>query len=130
MNQDEQAIHQLIETWLSATRAGDIDTVLNLMSDDAMFMSAGQPPMIGREAFARGLTKVLSENVIESTSEIAEVVVCGDLAYCRTRLTVTFTSKHGNLPILRNGDTLSILRKEADGKWRLTRDANMLASAA
>ena len=130
MNQDEQAIHQLIETWLSATQAGDIDTVLNLMSDDAMFMSPGQPPMIGREAFARGLTKVLSDNVIESTSEIAEVVVCGDLAYFRTKLTVTITSKHGNLPILRNGDTLSVLRNEADGKWRLTRDANMLASAA
>lgn len=130
MNQDEQAIRELIETWLRATQAGDIDTVLNLMSQDAMFMSAGQPPMIGREAFARGLTKVLSENVIESTSEIAEVVVCGDLAYCRAKLTVTITSKHGQLPILRNGDTLSVLRKEADGKWRLTRDANMLASAA
>ena len=130
MNQDEQAIHDLIETWLRATQSGDIDTVLNLMSEDAMFMSAGQPPMIGREAFARGLTKVLSENVIESNSEIAEVVVCGDLAYCRTRLAVTITSKHGQLPMLRNGDTLSILRKEADGRWRLTRDANMLASAA
>ena len=130
MTQDEQDIRQLIELWLSATQAGDVDAVLSLMSDDAMFMSPGQQPMIGREAFARGLTKVLSENVIESTSEIAEIVVCGDLAYCRTRLAVTISSKHGQLPILRNGDTLSILRKEADGKWRLTRDANMLASAA
>ena len=130
MTQDEQDIRQLVELWLSATQAGDVDAVLSLMSDDAMFMSAGQQPMIGRDAFARGLTKVLSENVIESTSEIAEIVVCGDLAYCRTRLAVTISSKHGQLPILRNGDTLSILRKEADGKWRLTRDANMLASAA
>ena len=130
MTQDEQDIRQLIELWLSATQAGDVDSVLSLMSDDAMFLSAGQQPMVGREAFARGLTKVLSENVIESNSEIAEIVVCGDLAYCRTRLAVTITSKHGQLPMLRNGDTLSILRKEADGKWRLTRDANMLASAA
>jgi uncharacterized protein (TIGR02246 family) len=130
MTQDEQDIRNLIETWLSATQAGDVDTVLALMSDDAMFLSAGQQPMIGREAFARGLNKVLSENVIESNSEIAEIVVCGELAYCRTKLAVTISSKHGQLPILRNGDTLSILRKEADGKWRLTRDANMLASAA
>jgi ketosteroid isomerase-like protein len=27
----------------------------------------------------------------------------------------------------RSGYTLSILRKEADGKWRLWRDANMMA---
>ena len=130
MTQDEQEIRQLVETWLMATQAGDVEAVLALMSDDVMFMSAGQPPMTGREAFARGLNKVLAENVIESTSEIAEIVVSGDLAYCRTKLTVTITSKHGQLPILRNGDTLSILRKEADGKWRLTRDANMLAAAA
>lgn len=130
MTQDEQEIRQLVETWLMATQAGDVEAVLALMSDDVMFMSAGQPPMIGREAFARGLNKVLAENVIESTSEIAEIVVSGDLAYCRTKLTVTITSKHGQLPMLRNGDTLSILRKQADGKWQLTRDANMLAAAA
>lgn len=130
MNQDEQDIRKLVETWLAATQAGDVPAVLSLMSDDAMFLSAGQPPMVGREAFARGLTKVLSENVIESTGEIAEVVVNGDLAYCRTKLSVIITSKHGQLPMLRSGDTLSILRKEADGRWVLTRDANMLAAAA
>ena len=130
MNQDEQDIRQLIETWLSATQAGDVEAVLSLMAEDAMFMSAGQQPMVGREAFARGLNKVLQEHVIESTSEIAEIEVSGDLGYCRTKLTVTITSKHGNLPMLRSGDTLSILRKGADGKWMLTRDANMLASAA
>lgn len=130
MSQDEQEIRGLIELWLSASQAGDVDAVLSLMSEDAMFMSAGQQPMVGREAFARGLNKVLAENVIESTSEIAEIVVSGDLAYCRTKLGVTITSKHGQLPILRSGDTLSILRKGADGKWVLTRDANMLAAAA
>lgn len=130
MTQDEQEIRGLIEMWLSATQSGNVDAVLSLMSDDAMFMSAGQQPMIGREAFARGLNKVLAENVIESSSEIAEVVVSGDLAYCRTSLTVTITSKHGQLPLLRHGDTLSILRKGTDGRWVLTRDANMLASAA
>ena len=130
MNNDEQAIRQLIETWLSATQAGNVDTVLSLMAEDAMFLSAGQEPMVGRDAFARGLVKVLSEHVIESNSEIVEIVVSGDLAYCRTRLAVTITSKHGKLPMLRSGDTLSILRKAEDGRWRLTRDANMLAAAA
>ena len=130
MNNDEQAIRQLIETWLNATQAGNVDTVLSLMAEDAMFLSAGQEPMVGRDAFARGLVKVLSEHVIESHNEIVEIVVSGDLAYCRTKLAVTITSKHGKLPMLRSGDTLSILRKAEDGRWRLTRDANMLAAAA
>jgi ketosteroid isomerase-like protein len=43
---------------------------------------------------------------------------------------VTVTSRHGKLPVQRTGHTLSILRKGGDGQWRLTRDANMLASPA
>lgn len=52
------------------------------------------------------------------------------MAYCRTRLTVTIISKHGKLPLRRTGLTLSILRKGANGKWLLTRDANMLSASA
>lgn len=129
MSSDEQAIRQLIERWISATREGDVDTVLGLMAPDVIFLVAGQPPMQGRDAFAKSLNTVLSENVIESASQVDEVVVSGDLAYCRTRLSVTITSRHGMLPMQRTGHTLSILRKGTDGQWLLTRDANMLAPA-
>ncbi|MES2317375.1 MAG: SgcJ/EcaC family oxidoreductase [Pseudomonadota bacterium] len=128
MSDDEQAIRALISRWLAATRDGDVDSVLELMSPDVVFLVAGQPPMQGRDAFANGLRKVLSDSAVESSSEIDEVTVCGDTAYCRTRLSVTITSKHGKLPLQRTGHTLSILRKGGDGKWQLTRDANMLAS--
>ncbi len=128
MSADHDAIRQLIETWLRATREGDIDAVLALMAPDVVFLVAGQPPMEGRDAFAQGLQSALANSAIESTSEIDEITVCGDLAYCRTRLSVTVTSKHGKLPLQRTGHTLSILRKGSDGKWLLTRDANMLAA--
>lgn len=124
---DEQQIAALIERWLAATREGKVDEVLSLMAPDAIFLTAGQPPMEGHEAFAATLRAVLSDHQIESSSEIEEIVVVGDLAYCRTRLAVTIVSNHGQLPLRRTGHTLSILRKGADGAWRLTRDANMLA---
>ncbi|MES2018281.1 MAG: SgcJ/EcaC family oxidoreductase [Pseudomonadota bacterium] len=125
---DQQAIRDLIERWIAATRQGDVDAVLQLMAPDAIFLMPGQPPMQGRDAFATSLRNLLSEHVIESRSEIDEIAVSGDMAYCRTRLSVTVTSKHGELPLRRTGHTLSILRKDGDGIWHLTRDANMLAS--
>ena len=128
MNSDEQAIRALIARWIEATRAGDVDAVLSLMAPDAMFLVAGQSPMVGREAFARSLRAGLADHMVDSTSDIDEVEVSGDMAYCRTRLTVTITSKDGQPPLQRAGHTLSILRKGADGKWLLTRDANLLAS--
>ena len=98
------------------------------MTQDVVFMVPGQPTMHGREAFAERMRALLSTHAVESSSEIEEVCVAGDLAYCRTRLSVTVISKHGSTPMARTGHTLSILRKAADGRWQLTRDANLLAA--
>jgi uncharacterized protein (TIGR02246 family) len=126
MDKDEQAIRNLVETWLRATREGDVATVLSLMTPDVIFLVPGQPPMHGRDAFGDALRAVLGKHSIESTSEIEEIVVSGDIAYCRTRLKVMVTSHHNRTPMERSGHTLSILRRTEDGKWLLARDANLV----
>jgi uncharacterized protein (TIGR02246 family) len=126
MEQDVQAIRNLIETWLRATREGDVDTVLSLMTEDVIFLVPGEPPLQGRNAYADALRSVLGKTSVESASHIDEIEVMGDVAWCRTRLDVTVLSKHGDTPMLRRGHTLSILRRCEDGKWRLARDANMV----
>lgn len=65
---------------------------------------------------------------IEGASEIKELEVLGDWAYLRNRLTIIMTPDGGEAMLKRSGYTLSILRKEKDGRWLLVRDANLLAS--
>ena len=125
MNNDEQDIRDVVATWLAATRSGDVETVLGLMTDDVVFLRAGQPPMVGKTAFAASLGAALASGPVDSSSAVDEVFVAGDLGYCRTQLTVTMPSQHGKTPVARTGPTLSIFRREA-GKWKLARDANML----
>jgi uncharacterized protein (TIGR02246 family) len=127
---DEQAIRHLIERWHTATREGDVNAVLALMAPDVVFLVAGQPPMQGRDVFGQAMRTMLANHAVESTSEIDEIEVVGDMAYCRTRLSVTMISKHGETPMQRTGHSLSILRKGANGEWLLTRDANMLGVGA
>jgi ketosteroid isomerase-like protein len=45
----------------------------------------------------------------------------------RTHITVTMSSPDGGSST-RSGYTLTILRKDADGRWRLARDANLLTA--
>ena len=45
MENDEQEIRQLVSTWMAASKAGDVETVLSLMSDDVVFLVPGQPVM-------------------------------------------------------------------------------------
>ena len=125
MTQDEQAIRELVATWMAASKRGDTETVLSLMADDVLFMVPGREPF-GKEEFAaaaRGMTDIR----IEGTSEIQEIEVNGDRAYLRNRLTITVTPEGGEPLLQRSGYTLSILRKEKDGRWVLIRDANLLA---
>jgi hypothetical protein len=35
MADDERAIQDVVDTWMSASKAGDVQTVLSLMTDDA-----------------------------------------------------------------------------------------------
>jgi len=42
MSDDEQAIRQLVQDWMDFTRRGEFDRVLNLMTDDALFLTPGQ----------------------------------------------------------------------------------------
>jgi uncharacterized protein (TIGR02246 family) len=122
---DEQAIRNLIATWLSASKVGDTETVLGLMSDDVVFLVCGRPPMRGKKEFAAS-QGALKDVEMDGVSEIQEVTVLGDWAYAWTHLTVDFRPRAGGIAQKRAGNTLSILRKH-DGKWLLVRDANMLA---
>ena len=123
---DEQSIRDLMDTWLRATTAGDLQTVLTLMSDDAVFLVPGQPPMHGKRAFAEAFQAMHPVVRIEATHENREIQVHGDIAWCWSYLTVTITPRNGGRPSRRTGHTLSILRKEPGGNWVVIRDANLL----
>ena len=125
MTADEQAIRELIATWMRASIAGDTDTVLSLMTDDAVFMVAGQEPF-GKTAFAAAADRMRGMR-LEGSAEVRELQVQGDLAFSRTYLQVTMTPSSGRA-VRRRGYAMTIFRKGADGLWRLARDANLMAT--
>jgi uncharacterized protein (TIGR02246 family) len=127
---DEQAIREVIALWHRATRDGDVETVLTLMTEDVVFLVAGQPPMRGRGAFERGLRGLLSQHRVESTGDVQEVEVSGDLAYCWTLLNVRVIPAAGGDAVVRSGNTLSIFQRQPGGEWLLIRDANLLSQAS
>ena len=126
MTDDETAIRALIAAWMQASQQGDIDTVLSLMTDDVVFMVPGREPF-GKEAF-RAASQGMKGMQMQATSDIRELQVLGDCAYVRNHLEVTVTPPGGQ-PMRRSGYTLTLFRKNADGRWLLARDANLLTPA-
>ena len=92
----------MIATWLRASAAGDTATVLGLMADDVVFLVPGRPPF-GKEAFAAAQPGLAAFR-IDGTSDVREVQVAGDRAYCWTNLTVVMTPTAGGPPVRRSGN--------------------------
>jgi uncharacterized protein (TIGR02246 family) len=127
MTSDEDQIRELVATWMDASRAGDVETVLDLMTDDVVFLVPGRPAM--RKPEFATLSRAQSQGSaprIDGTSEIQEIKVSGDWAFMWTRLRVVATPRDGSPAVERAGHTLTILQKQ-NGRWLLARDANLLA---
>jgi uncharacterized protein (TIGR02246 family) len=127
VNPDEQQIRALIDTWCAASADGDLVAQRNLMTDDVVFLSAGELPM-RREDFAVRFKSMISAVRIEFRSDVQEITVSGDLAVCWNLFEVNITPIAGGSTIKRAGNTLTVFRRGADGQWRIWRDANLMAT--
>jgi uncharacterized protein (TIGR02246 family) len=126
---DEEQIRELVSTWISATKRGDLDALLALIADDVVFLTPGHAPM-GKAGYASLQKAQWAKGVpaFEGTSDIQEIKVLGDWAFMWTKLAIAITPPRGGQRTTRAGHTLTVLRRER-GKWLLARDANMLAAA-
>jgi len=123
MSEDEQAIREVVDSWMDASRRGDTAAVLDLMTDDVLFMTPSREPF-GKKVF-RETSEAMRDVRMEGRAEIQEIEVLGDRAWIRNHIDLTLTPAEGE-PLHRSGYTLTILRKCDDGRWRLFRDANLV----
>jgi uncharacterized protein (TIGR02246 family) len=112
MPSDVEQIRQVVATWMTASKAGDVDTVLSLITEDVVFLVPGRPPMRKSE-FAKASRAQSTQGgpKIDGTNEIQEIKVLGDWAFMWTKLSVVVTPPVGSPPIERAGHTLTILKK-------------------
>ena len=123
MTDDERQIRELVEAWMTASKAGDLPAVLALMTDDIIFMTPGRPPF-GKKEFAETSARMRGVKM-DGHANIQEIEVMGNRAFLRNHLQITLTLP-GQAPKRMTGYTMGVLRKEADGHWRLARDANLV----
>ena len=83
MQSDEQEIRQLVSTWMTASKAGDIETVLSLMADDVVFLVPSQPVMSKADFAAAARAQSGQEAPqFDGSSEIQEIKVSGTGPLC------------------------------------------------
>jgi len=125
MSNDEQLIREAQAAWFNATANGDLAQLLTLMTDDVVFLNSARPPF-GREVFATQFTAGRQQVRLHCEGEMEEIVVVSDVAYVRSRLSITVTPLADGEPKHLAGYALSVFRRHTDGRWLLARDASLL----
>jgi len=123
MVSDEREIHAVHSTWIDAVNTGDLARLLTLIADDVVFLSPGQAP-IGWDGFSSNFMAAHQQVRICCTSELEEVVVVGEVAYTRSRDTLSVTPRAVGEATQLAGHRMTVYRKHPDGRWLLARDAH------
>ena len=126
MQSDERSIRELHSTWIDAVNSGDLARLLVMITDDVVFLNPGED-CVGRDGFSTKFSAAHKRLRICCVSELTEVVVVGEVAYTRSRDSLSVSPLVGGEESRLAGDRLTIYRKHPDGRWLLARDANVLS---
>jgi uncharacterized protein (TIGR02246 family) len=119
---DIAAIKDIQSQYCVAMETGDLELWLSTHADDMVKMGPDAPATYGKEEL-RASTKPLFDNfIIEMDFNCEEIQVNGDWAFARGTFTATMTPKAGGEPLYMDAKTISILKRQADGSWKFTRN--------
>jgi uncharacterized protein (TIGR02246 family) len=119
---DREAVAAIEDRIRAAYAIGDADGVAAQYTEDAILMSPGKPPVVGRKAIAETFRPFFAVFRGELAQEIEEIEVLGDQAYMRGKIRINVTAKKGRANAELHGKYLAIARRCPDGVWRFSRD--------
>lgn len=124
---DLAAIEQLHKRDAAAAKKGDIASLAALWTDDAVALPPGEPPVIGIEAIRKWLAKSQPDasavEVVDYVLDFKEVKILGDQAVEWGRTSVTLRPRGATSIIRASGNLMRVLKKQADGSWKVSRSA-------
>src|SRR5262249_25035863 len=98
MNEDVQAIHRLRDEWKAAVDAKDVNKILSLITDDAVFLAPNSPAIVGKQAVEYLYKTVLGLYEFKQNFIYEEITVLGDWAYAWGHDEVTMIPLAGGTP--------------------------------
>ena len=110
----ETALQAKVQEFEAALRARDLERVMALYADDAVFMPPNSPALSGSAAIRQFWTGLLAAPNVEADLIIEDIETCGDLAIERGRLEIT-------APFRDSGKYLVVWRNRG-GRWQIVSD--------
>jgi uncharacterized protein (TIGR02246 family) len=118
---DAAAIRAQTDQFLTSWNAGDVTGFNEMYTDDAVQMQPDGPNTEGSQAILQAFTDYFNEFDAEQSAVVDEIEVFGDVGFSRGTWSLTQTPKAGGDEQARNGKWSNVVRRQADGSWKVWR---------
>jgi len=119
--EDVAAIQAIGPALDEAALAKDVDGVVGLFTDDAVFMPSNAPIVEGRANFAPWIQSALDAMAFtEHVIRLTDVQGAGNFASARGVYSEAYVLEGATEPVQDTGKLLAALRKQPDGSWRIS----------
>ena len=119
----DSTAHLAHDAYTTAINSNNLDSLAGMFTDDVVFLAAHAAPIVGKPAvldWAKGYLEAFSTHWDKTSQEFK---VAGEWAFERYSYKSTDTPKAGGAPVIDTGWGLVLYHRDADGKWRVARDA-------
>jgi len=124
---DPAPINDLRSRFQTAYNAGDAAAVAALYTDDAVSLPDHHAAIQGKVAIQQYFQEVFAQYTTNITLMSPDLEITGDVAHEYGTYTMTLTPKAGGNATTGNGKYLVVLKRQADGSWKLHHDMDNAA---
>lgn len=119
---DQDPISALRQSFVNATKAGDVDTLASLAANDVVVMPPNDTTIYGRDEWRAWWDEYYQYFRVTAASESErEVAINGDFAVERWEYMVAVNPVSGGSRIRDDGRILTIWNRQSDGSWKIWR---------
>ena len=119
---DAQAIEQLFEQFTAAFNDEDLELLRSLYTEDALLIPPGQASVTGPDAIIDQMWAPTFDNFeVEAELPIDEIQSEDGWGFVRGTYQMQLDPSDGSDPIREEGRYIDVVRKDANGVWKIAR---------
>ncbi len=118
---DLAAIRQFLQSSGDAVNAGDVEAEVNRFTEDGIYLWPDAPSIEGQEELRNWFRNRFEKVNVRLENITEEIEVCGDWAFERGTYVAHIELKERDEANTVYGKYINILRKQADGSWKIAR---------
>lgn len=119
---DVAAIDKILERYAEGVNRGDVDLWISLWDEKGIQMPPDVAANVGKTQIRSVVASRFSQLNIQIAISNEETWVAGNMAFARGTFTRSLSPKAGGPTTYFDGKYLTVLKRQADGSWKIFRD--------